>query len=145
MTTGEYFLHLPEEPDDSANYAVESILIHPNYDKASHENDIAVIRLKRNVFISPATWPGCLSSFRSRYEGKTGVVAGWGVTDVKNSSKVRAPPKLAEVLRKVSLPIWRNRECQEVFGKAKFNFTVKESQLCAGSYGKDTCDVSLIK
>lgn len=50
-------------------------------------------------------------------------------------------PKLSEVLRKVSLPIWRNKECQEAFSKAKFNFTVQETQLCAGSYGKDSCDV----
>lgn len=86
VTTGEYFLHLPEEPDDAINYGVESILIHPRYNRATHENDIAMIRLKRNAFISPSTWPGCLSSSRSRYEGKTGIIAGWGVTDVKNSS-----------------------------------------------------------
>lgn len=53
-------------------------------------------------------------------------------------------PQLSEVLRKVSVPIWRNKECQEVFAKAKFNFTVHETQMCAGSYGKDSCDVILV-
>ncbi|ODM99897.1 Coagulation factor XI, partial [Orchesella cincta] len=139
VTTGEYFLNLPEEPNDATNYSVENILIHPNYDKTTHEFDIAMIRLKKSAFISPATWPACLTSYRTRYDGKTGIVVGWGVTDVKNSSKPSIP-KLSEVLRKVSVPIWRNKECQDAFNKAKFNFTVHESQMCAGSYGKDTCD-----
>jgi len=86
VTTGEYFLNLPEEPNDATNYTVETLLVHPNYNKTTHEYDIAMIRLKKSAFISPSSWPACLTSYRNRYEGKTGVVVGWGVTDIKNSS-----------------------------------------------------------
>lgn len=65
---------------DSGNtYYISQLTVHPNYDAKNILNDIAVIRLKRQVVVSQSVLPICLPSSNSNNVilNKNVIVTGW--------------------------------------------------------------------
>lgn len=54
--------------------------MHPSYNPADFQNDIALLKLKRDVVYKEHIIPVCLPPAKANYVGQTGTVTGWGRT-----------------------------------------------------------------
>lgn len=114
---------------------VEQILAHEGYDPTddNQHNDIALLRLARNVpfndFVKPICLPTNASLKQSTFEGYDMEVAGWGKTETRSESDVKL---------KVRVPVVSRSECAKVFEKVGRQIINK--QMCAGgAAGRDSC------
>lgn len=114
---------------------IEKIIMHEDYDPedTSSHNDIALIRLTRDVQISAFVSPICLPIDeipRSRnIVGSKAYAAGWGRTESGRSSNVKL---------KVQLEVRDRKSCANVYRSA--GIVLRDTQLCAGgTRGQDTC------
>lgn len=123
------------------DYIVEAFITHERYDPVTKQNDIALIRLEkevriddRNVLIRPAClWQG------SKLEVDKAIATGYGAT--------RSGGEMSIDLMKVRLDILDNDVCVKYFvddddeDYRDGSVVITNSQLCIGSYeaGKDTC------
>lgn len=117
--------------------SIKNILIHPQYNPANHQNDIALLQLHQ-----PSNGPTIpLFSGESRENiplsllGKMITVIGWGMAD--DPDNLYYPWYFPEKLRQVNLPIVPNRYCNEIY----YPPSLISTQICAGYYeGKDACN-----
>lgn len=114
---------------------IEKIIVHEEYDANSKSqlNDIALVRLDRNVSWSHYVQPICLPAQESlmtrNIVGHKLTAAGWGRTETGEPSDTKL---------KVILEITEPRSCSTVYRPA--GIELSSSQLCAGGEkGKDTC------
>ncbi|XP_055588878.1 venom protease-like [Uranotaenia lowii] len=112
----------------SRDFRVTEIRSHADFDPISYENDIALLKLFRPSFFNSYIWPICMPPLDDSWAGYRAVVVGWG-------TQFFGGPH-AKVLMEVTLPIWSNRECQQVYINR-----IYETSVCAGDYegGKDSC------
>ncbi|XP_022176193.1 serine protease persephone-like [Myzus persicae] len=110
------------------DYRVTDIRIHPDYDQATHANDIAILRLNRPTIYNSFIRPICLPKTNMEVYKKTAVVAGWGQTVFGG--------EVSNVLQEVAIPIWEHDQCVSAFSQPIF-----KTNLCAASFegGKDSC------
>uniref|UniRef100_A0A182INE9 CLIP domain-containing serine protease n=1 Tax=Anopheles atroparvus TaxID=41427 RepID=A0A182INE9_ANOAO len=117
------------------DYAVESIIPHPDYDmhKNSRPNDICIVRLAEDVTFNNFVKPICLPFEPEVQElpivNQNFTVTGWGETEVALRSDVQ---------KHVVLPGLENEACNTVYKVA--NVTLTDKQLCIGGLkGSDSC------
>lgn len=110
--------------------SVQSVYIHPNYNPANNDYDIALLRLATpstatplTNFVTPAT------SAALTPVGASATVIGWGTTEFGN---------LSDLLLRVQVPIVDPQVCNASY--AAYG-GVSERMLCAGlaEGGKDSC------
>lgn len=103
---------------------------HLNFDENTYNNDIVLLKLIQPVLFNSYVWPVCMPPNEETIEENVGVVIGWG-------SKFFGGPN-SDVLMEVSIPIWKNSDCQNVFVER-----IKKNVLCAGAIegGHDSCQV----
>ncbi|CAB1429610.1 unnamed protein product [Pleuronectes platessa] len=132
VVAGENDLDVEEGTEDRAPVAMA--LVHPGYDSATGDSDVALLRLSRRVTVNRHAIPVCLPDkdlaerelLRVRYH----TVTGWGKrTSGGNAESTGAPPgaPLSPHLRRMTVPILQNSQCSST---ARFNFT--GTMLCAG-------------
>ncbi|CAG0890019.1 unnamed protein product [Cyprideis torosa] len=83
--TGEYY-----EPFPTQSFNVELIKLHPHFRFMSVQPDrfdVAVLRLDRPVEYKANILPICLPEPNTVFEGRLGIVAGWGKTDTSFGKK----------------------------------------------------------
>ncbi|CAG9565382.1 unnamed protein product [Danaus chrysippus] len=113
---------------------IEEIIPHEDYDPdKGQQNDIALLRLARDVafndFVRPICLPVNSALKRSTFENIDMEVAGWGKTETKLSSDIKL---------KVKVTVRNTNDCKEIYERA--NRLVTEKQLCAGGIeGQDSC------
>ncbi len=112
--------------------SVAQVIIHPNYNPNSGDNDIALLRLTSAATLNnrvatipllvspdddPLTAPGVLAT-----------VTGWGTTSEGGDA--------SNALQKVSIPIVSNATCNQALP-----WTITQNMICAGyaAGGKDSC------
>ncbi|XP_045615427.1 venom protease [Procambarus clarkii] len=95
---------------------------HPDFERRSYNNDIAVIELDIPVTITKYVRPVCLPTTTNKtYEGILATVPGWG-----RQSESGDP---SEVVREVKVPIMTNEECK----KKKYKpHEITDNMMCAG-------------
>lgn len=127
MRLGEYNFANNEETR-AVDYAVESIISHEDFEKATYFNDIAVLKLVKPTTFNTYIWPICLPPIDRSFENKTVIVAGWGQT-------YYAGP-ISEVLLHVEIPVWPLDICAQSFLQR-----ITDDNICAASFegGKDSC------
>nr|CBN81366.1 Serine protease 27 [Dicentrarchus labrax] len=111
---------------------VARILLHPNYDSNTNDNDIALLRLSSPVKFTDYIRPVCLAASDSVFNnGTDSWVTGWGA--VKEGVSLPFP----ETLQEVEVPVLGNRQCNCLNGVG----TVTDNMICAGvlAGGKDSC------
>jgi len=119
---------------------ISNIIIHPEYNPASSDADIAVIQVSDPSLLEcreNAVWPACLPSRGESYAGNTEtVVTGWGTTEVINIPGIGSfSTGLSPILRKASVLPVSNSECNAALGAGR----VTEGMICAGAENKDSC------
>ncbi len=132
---GEWNVREQSEALPHEDYEIERKVIHPQYKAATFQNDLALVRLNRDVQYKEHIIPVCLPKFQEDFEGSPAVVIGWGRTA---HGKVATPSKLQEV----GVEVISARTCQEWFRSNNRKETIFENEfLCAGKVtgGKDSC------
>ncbi|XP_013184392.2 CLIP domain-containing serine protease HP8 isoform X2 [Amyelois transitella] len=114
---------------------IERIIAHDGYvpSDTNQHNDIALLRLARNVqfndFVKPICLPTDSGLKRNTFVGIDMEVAGWGKTETRSESDVKL---------KVRVPVVSNNECSNVYSRV--NRRISANQLCAGGVsGEDSC------
>ncbi|XP_038565948.1 transmembrane protease serine 9-like [Micropterus salmoides] len=111
---------------------VSQIIIHPNFNIATFNNDICLLRLSSPVTFTTYIQPVCLAATGSTfYKGTLSWSTGWG--NVGTGVSLPFPQHLMEV----QLPIVGNRECNCNYGVG----VVTDNMMCAGfsAGGKGIC------
>ncbi|KAL2077974.1 hypothetical protein ACEWY4_025659 [Coilia grayii] len=111
---------------------VIKIILHPNYDSKTTDNNIALLRLSSPVQFTDFIRPVCLAASGSVFSnGTDSWVTGWG------SIGETDPLPFPQVLQEVEVPVVGNRQCSCLNGIGR----VTESMICAGllTGGKDSC------
>ncbi|XP_037932533.1 serine protease easter-like [Teleopsis dalmanni] len=114
---------------------VEQTIPHPQYNPSSKNqaNDIALLRLSRDITYSAFVRPICLptnTNLRSAtFDGIAMDVSGWGKTETDSTSTL----KLKATVNGIQL-----NKCRYVYSKQ--GFLLEDSQMCAGGQeGIDSC------
>ncbi|XP_042890476.1 trypsin-1-like [Penaeus japonicus] len=109
---------------------VAEIIMHPQYDDITVDNDIALIRVSSAVDLTlPGIMPVCLPSSTDNYAGQNGIVTGWGTL----SSGGDQPNQAYEV----TVPIRSQSECVSSYPSGY----ITSNMICAGlpEGGIDSC------
>ncbi|XP_069997541.1 trypsin-1-like [Penaeus vannamei] len=109
---------------------VDDYVIHPEYDRTTTDNDVALLHLSRPISLSAVDGikPVCLPPPGADFTGRNATVTGWGA--------LHSDGEQPEAAREVSFPVRARDECEEAYGSY---FT--EHMICAGvaEGGKDSC------
>lgn len=123
--------------DCPEHFNVLEIISHPNYTRRSVYNDIALLKLDRDVIFNPDIRPACLGDMRTFSNGTRFQAMGFG--------QVNHDGDRTEHLIYVELEEFSHTECNDTY---KFSINrrfkdgiIDETQLCAGSRKtiQDTC------
>ncbi|XP_073818449.1 serine protease grass-like isoform X2 [Musca autumnalis] len=113
------------------NFGIETIVSHPEYNKREHVNDIALVKLDRNVEFKSHIEPVCLpinsNILRTRPEDDF-QISGWGYTEHGHTSNVLLKARVKQ------LPL---SSCSTAY-----SIRLSDTRhLCAGdeTVGRDTC------
>lgn len=113
---------------------VEQFISHENYNPRTKHNDIAVVRMRRNVEFSKKLRPACLAQIETPLKEKA-TASGWGFLGVGQLT--------SDILQKVELNIIPLQQCKNLYNDQSNKYNLNTDQLCAGELagGKDTCGV----
>ena len=110
------------------DYPIQSKTVHESYNPATFQNDIALIKLQKEVVYKQHIIPVCLPPPMKKYIGKRATVIGWGRTAHGQST---TPAKLQEV----EVEVISSKTCQEWFDSNNRRETIfKDAFLCAGGF-----------
>ncbi|XP_054265061.1 serine protease Hayan-like isoform X1 [Macrosteles quadrilineatus] len=133
---GEYNIKRDNDGADPQDYGVQQVIVHPNYFKTLKYNDIALLKLDREVTFNKNIRPACLPT-DNNIRGRP-IATGWGRTDYVG--------RQSDILMKVPLNVIDNRQCNNYYntnnpGSSSFGSGIVDTMLCAGYVegGRDTC------
>lgn len=123
---GEFDI-LREGETEIQDYEIEEIISHPDYDRGTQRNDIAIVKLNQTVEYTQFVRPICLPNAEPQPDEDT-IVAGWGRIEEKKDK--------SHLLLYVDIPVWDHDECVDAMTQP-----VHETNICAASKtgGKDSC------
>ena len=101
---------------------VDFMVVHPDYNSFTLENDVLLIRLKEPSKITPVS---LISASDNVPPGSKTTVMGWGVTELNEPS---------EILLEVEVDIVSNDDCN-----SSYSGGITNDMVCAASPGKDSC------
>uniref|UniRef100_A0A8C7P362 Peptidase S1 domain-containing protein n=1 Tax=Oncorhynchus mykiss TaxID=8022 RepID=A0A8C7P362_ONCMY len=118
---------------NEVSQTVSQITRHLNYNSATSDNDICLLKLSSPVTFTDYIQPVCLAAVGSTYyTDTTSWVTGWG--DINSGVPLPSPGTLQEV----TVPVVGNRKCNCLY--TGFS-SITNNMICAGllSGGKDSC------
>ncbi|RZC41459.1 venom protease-like, partial [Asbolus verrucosus] len=131
-------LDLQSVTDDASpqDFGIAQKIVHPNYRLPSQYNDVALLKMDREVQFNAYIAPICLQSARS-LPNTNFIATGWGRTELGGIQ--------SDILMKVDLEYFPNDVCRKnyetVAPESLSRGIVDDTQICAGSHTeeKDTC------
>jgi len=121
---------------------VKKITSHPDYDKGSKNNDIAVLELVEDLTFTDKVKPACLPSSADKdYSGSASTISGWGGTIGYEGTDQPVQPKQCAMKESiVKLLASSEDKCRD---ELESDGSILEEQakmkLCAWAKGTDTC------
>ncbi|XP_075162018.1 serine protease 7-like [Haematobia irritans] len=120
--------------EDNNRWYIAKKIVHEDYNEhRSYMNDIALLRLARNVPYTKTIRPICLPSVMSTHHISTDTkltVVGWGKTETRNHSPIR---------QKVNVLIADQKFCTKQYGSR--GVIIDSTHICATGYlaNQDSC------
>ncbi|KAF7643300.1 hypothetical protein LDENG_00242110 [Lucifuga dentata] len=121
---------------NEVSQSVQQIILHPNYNPITSDNDICLVKLSSPVIFTDYIQPVCLAASDSTfYAGTSMWVTGWGSINTRES--LPSP----QTLQEVEVPVVGNRQCNcdydDVYGKG----AITDNMICSGfrEGGKYSC------
>merc|ERR1719318_735823 len=117
---------------------VKKIPSHPDYDKGSKNNDIAVLELVEDLTFTDKVKPACLPSSADKdYSGSASTISGWGGTIGygRNEQQPQQPKQCTLKETIVKLIASSDPMCSKLPGLS----TSSKIKLCAFAKDTDTC------
>ncbi|XP_053492400.1 serine protease 27-like [Ictalurus furcatus] len=111
---------------------VTQLILHPNYNTATQNNDIALLRLNSSVTFTNYIRPVCLAGQGSRFPDRTNCwISGWG--SIASGVQLPSPGVLQEAM----VPTVNTKVCDFLLGFG----SITTNMMCAGYIqgGTDTC------
>ncbi|KAJ3641627.1 hypothetical protein Zmor_028123 [Zophobas morio] len=133
---GELDLQSVSDDANPQDFGISGKIVHPNSHPPSQYNDIALLKLDRQVQFSDYIAPICLQVNRNLPNANF-ISTGWGRTELGGSQSY--------ILMKVDLEYFPNEVCQRNYDDVALESLsrgiVDDTQICAGSRQeeKDTC------
>ncbi|XP_021707808.1 serine protease 29 isoform X3 [Aedes aegypti] len=133
---GEWDASAASEPIPALEYTVSKFFVHPSYNAANLQNDIAMLRLSSAVPLgaTPTITTACLPA--TSFVGTTCWVSGWGKNDFVSGS-------YQAIQKKVDVAVRSPADCQTALRTTRLGSTFvldATSFVCAGGEaGKDAC------
>ncbi|CAG9570651.1 unnamed protein product [Danaus chrysippus] len=127
VVVGEHDVRIGTDSPDIQVFRVSSIIIHPNYNSNTYDNDIAIIKIQGVIRYSENVGPVCLP-FKFADVDLTGAVVtilGWGTLFPGGPS--------SSVLRKVNVNVISQSTCRQNV------LSLTPRQICTFTRGKDAC------
>lgn len=127
---GDLNLKLQETELPEVDIRISQFIVHPNFDRATKQNDIALIKLVRPTGFSKHIRPACLWQTAAMPK-KQALATGWGHTEYSGHT--------SDDMLKVQLDILDTSICSRAYEDG--GYPVGDRQICAGilSGGYDTC------
>jgi len=127
---GEHNIRQSIESNTVQSIKVERVIRRADYSESNVDNDIAILRLEREVVFSSSVVPACLPTDPSRtYAGVTSYVSGWGTTQEGG--------RVSDVLKVTEQTILSSTDPDCVRGSQ--DSPVPNSKMCAYRQGTDSC------
>lgn len=112
--------------DDGQQLMIRNIIVHPNYNVATFDSDIALLKLE-TASVPPAEEIGLYQGDPA--VGSDATVVGWG--DTTNSLG-----DFPFILQEVVLQVVSNTDCNAA---SAYNGGITDNMICAAAPGKDSC------
>ncbi len=124
--------------DEGELRRVSFILMHPDYNPKTFENDVAIIRLNKPIIEGATAVPADESHDRYERLGTLLKVAGWGNTIAQPADKApgSAGKKKSDQLQWADVPVVMDSTANGVYIGDTFQPTL---MIAAGQAGKDSC------
>lgn len=124
---GTHNYHHLSSSSFTQDYELEEIISHPDYDTSDQDNDIALVRVSRDIIYSRGVGPACLpfKFLEETLYDKEVQMVGWGTMSWGGA--------LSHVLRKVTVTVMDTDVCDQKI------VWVNEKKLCTYAVQKDAC------
>ncbi|XP_016414569.1 chymotrypsinogen A-like [Sinocyclocheilus rhinocerous] len=107
--------------------AIEEVITHPLYNRATFNNDIALLKLSAPVTFTPRISPVCLAPSNTNIvPGTRCFTTGWGQTATTTSP---------EILQQTVVPIISPAVCRQIWSQSR----ITDTMICAGASGSSSC------
>lgn len=105
----------------------EVIVVHPDYDQHTIDNDFTIVKLSTpvelNDHVAPACFPSETDDLMTTFPaGKDCIVSGWG--SINPTGDVWGP-----VLKQDYAELWTNQACENAYGEPGW---ITDQMVCAG-------------
>lgn len=143
IVAGEY--NLVEKEGNEQERRVAKAYKHPQYNKDSVDNDIALLKLESPLELTQRVWPACLPDQNEELKSDLmATILGWGAISYRPSPNRDGKPHLErdDTLYQAKVPVVDFDECKNSYGDSLESYKVicagyKEGRIdsCAGDSG----------
>ncbi|KAK7794496.1 hypothetical protein R5R35_004715 [Gryllus longicercus] len=127
---GERDLNTTDEINEHEDYKVAKAILHPEFENGVLYNDIALLRLAKDVAFTASIRPACLHTQKDIQAQRT-IISGWGPGDWTIH-------EISTQLRKANMPIRATEDCKKAFKTLATtnrlaNGIEEDTMVCAGT------------